>query len=93
MPSRRKITLSDEVKRAVLDEIAMDYQAWQEAEKRFKRRVYLATVQGVYGEEIAERVSVSGGVVSKWKGQGEQETRGRRLDGGTSRPGEREPVG
>lgn len=103
MPSRRKITLPDHVRKAVLDEIAMDYQAIQAATDRMHRRVYLGLMQGLIQDDVADRLNSLEGVkvtrqaVSLWKQRGEQLSEQQAgtigLDGSPGRPGEREPVG
>lgn len=95
----KKVTLPDHVKAAVLDEIAMDYQAIQSATDRMRRRVFLGLEQGLTQDEIADRLNALPGVsvtrqgVSLWKRTVEQQTRDRDGDRRPSEPGERQPVG
>lgn len=88
MPPRRKIVLPDHVREAVLSEIGLSAKVSADAEASFKLRVYLATQQGLTQDEIAQELSVSQAVISKWRNQGEQEARERGLVPNPGRPGE-----
>lgn len=87
MPPKKRITLSDEVREAVLEDVALSHEQAIDADKREKIRIFLATEQGLTTYEIAERLGVSQSVVSKWSRQGEQ-ARDRRRGEDPDRPEE-----
>lgn len=89
---RKKITLPDHVKRAVLHEIHMDHQASQAAVDREHLRIYLAVEQNVLQAEIADELGVTQQAISNWRKRGEQIARDRGLVSGPDGPGEREPA-
>lgn len=99
MPPRKKATLPDHVRAAVLDDIALTHEAAMDALERDKIRIYLATEQGLDTYEIADRLGLSQTSVSKYAGQGrralaEREQRARESAGNfggsvdPDRPGE-----
>jgi transposase len=79
--------LPDHVRSAVLDDLLLVHREAIDAEEREKIRIALAVDQGLTTKEIADRLSVSQSVVSKWRQQGE-EARNRRLGGHPLQPGE-----
>jgi transposase-like protein len=89
VPPKRKVDLPDHVRKAVLGEVRLGYEAAADAEERSKIRIYLATEQGLSTYEIAEQLNVSQAVVSKWSRQG-KEAYERREQG--SHPAGEDPV-
>lgn len=72
MPPKKRITLPDQVRDAVLGDVALSCDIWNRAEEDFKVRVYYAVEQGVSQGEIAERLGASQPVVSKYARQGRE---------------------
>jgi len=103
VPPKKKVTLPEHVRNAVLADVALTYQRAMDADEDAKIRIYLATEQGLDTYELADELSISQTTASKYKIQGKQalerreEKRQRESGGGSAgedpvRPGEREPV-
>ncbi|MFF4020022.1 hypothetical protein [Streptomyces sp. NPDC001843] len=98
--------MPDEVRDAVLDDVALSFQNALDADELSKIRIYLSTVQGLDTYEIAEKLGISQTSASKYARQGkeayerrqqekrESESTGdRQLGEDPLRPEQREPVG
>lgn len=106
MPPKKKVSLPDHVRAAVLTDLAVTHQQALDADERDKIRIFLATEQGLDTYEIADELGISQTSVSKYARLGKQalerraeERRARESEGGRRtgedpvRSGEREPVG
>jgi hypothetical protein len=83
VPPRKKVTLPDHVRDAVLTDIALTYQNALDADEAAKIRLFLATEQGLDTYEIAEKLGISQTSASKYARQG-KEALARRSEGGAS---------
>lgn len=94
MPPKKRITLSESVREALINDVALTHQAAIEADERDKIRIYLAVEQGLTTGELAEGMGVSQSAVSNWRRQGEEafkrreEARNRRGSVDTGRSAE-----
>lgn len=106
MPPKKKVTLPDHVRGAVLADLALTHQSAITADENEKVRIYLATVQGLDTYEIADGLQISQTTASKYARLGKEilerrqrEAQERESAGGWPvgqdplRPGEPEPVG
>ncbi|GAA1427684.1 hypothetical protein GCM10009601_39370 [Streptomyces thermospinosisporus] len=105
MPPKKKVTLPEHVRAAVLADIELTHQTAIQAEENDKVRIFLATQQGLDTYEIADKLGISQSSVSKYARQGREilerrrrEAEARESGGQPSgedpfRPGEPEPVG
>lgn len=105
VPPRKRVTLPDHVRAAVLADIALTHQNAITADENRKVRIFLATEQGLDTYELAEKLGVSQTTVSKYAGQGkailsrreeeerERESGGRPPGDDPVRPGEFVPHG
>ncbi|MDL5205109.1 hypothetical protein [Streptomyces sp. ALI-76-A] len=77
MTARKRIDWPPHVREALHADVRLSYEAAQDADTRFKIRVYLAVEQGLTTAEVAEGLGVSQSVVSKYRMQGEAAYRER----------------
>lgn len=94
MPPRKRIILSDEVKAALMTQLAHGYETWRRAEDDFHLEVYLLNRASVPLAEIASNLGVGHSTVGDWKKKGEgvqirrEEERSRRAVEDPLRSGE-----
>lgn len=81
MPPKRKITLSDEVREALLGRLEQSRETSDRAREAFFVDVYLMNRAGLTEKEEAERLGVSSATVNDWKRRGEEAWRRREEDG------------
>ncbi|MFK4187242.1 hypothetical protein ACI2L4_25005 [Streptomyces sparsogenes] len=105
MPPKKRVALPDSVRDAVLADVELTYRESIDTDTRSKIRIFLATEQGLSTYDIAHKLGVSQGVVSKWSRLGKEalarreEERQRGQEGNRSRgddpdrSGEPSPVG
>ena len=80
MPPRKKVTLPDHVRAAVLADIVLSHQTTITAEENEKVRIFLATEQGLDTYEIAEHLGMSQSGVSNYRRQGKEIWERRELE-------------
>lgn len=101
MPPKKRVTLPDHVRAAVLADVALSHQTAQDADENSKIRIFLATEQGLDTYELAEKLGISQTSVSKYarlgrealerreQGRGARESEGGQQSGeDPDRPGE-----
>lgn len=106
MPPKKRVTLPDHVRAAVLADVALSHKTAQDADENSKIRLYLATEQGLDTYELAEELGISQTSVSKYARLGREalERRKREREARESardqqpgedplRPGELESIG
>lgn len=99
MPPRKKITLSDDAREALLSDVELMHEIATQAEENDKIKIYLASEQGLTTYELGERLGVSAQTASTWAKQGREawrrreEARGRRGGVDPDRSGELTALG
>ena len=93
MPPRKRVTLPDHVRNAVLSDLALTKRRATEAEEDFKVRIYLGVEQGLDTYELAEELGLSQSAVSKYRGQGQAILERREKERGEFEPTRDRPAG
>lgn len=87
MPPRKRIELSQDVREALEEDLALSYDAYQRAGEEFKMKVAVLNRAGLTVQDISDVIGVGKSTVGDWKRQGE-EARDRRRGIRAGGPGE-----